>query len=144
MSGNSVIPEPVQKFAAGPIAFILGAMLNPLLTSFQNALEALLDAIRLALVGESYWTTEGQKGLADVPLLLSAEVGEAGSKVANPILDTVSTLRIAAIDLADKAGLFEPLVLSIEIAVVLVVLFFAARTTVRVVLDIVPGLGGLL
>lgn len=143
-SDISGIPSTLQRFAKQPTAFILGAILSEILGGIETIVESLLRAIRLVFVGENPGSTEGTLGIADIPLLVLNIVLDAGSELGTTIRDLASSAATGGVEFAFGFGWLAPIVLSLEIAVLLVITWTVLRTLLRVAIDAIPGGGGLI
>lgn len=138
------VPEPLEKFAAHPVAFILGVVLQRLLGGIETMVTAILDAIQYVFVGDSVNSTEGDLGVADIPMVAANMLTGAGDTVGSSVLETLDTFVTAITDTALAFGPLSPVALAVEIGVVLVILYYVTTTLLRMALDLIPGAGGLL
>lgn len=143
-SFSEFAPDAVVAFANNPRNFVLGAVLTALLEGLFSVVTTLLEAIQLVFVGDSITTTEGAWGIADIPLgvaeLLAGVGGEAGETVIGAIAAANDPLFTAA----QTAGPLAPVLVVGVIVIEVLVLLFVGDRLLRVILDIVPGAGGLL
>lgn len=151
-SGDGTRRETLKQFLKSPSGFILGAVLSTLLDGFEGVLASILDGISLVFVGNAPGT-EGLLGLADIPLLIGELAvgagrqigGTAGSGVVEPsgLLGVIATLVESGLSAAELAGPLAPVVLTTEAVLVVYVLLLLFQRLVSVVLDVIPGAGGL-
>lgn len=134
----------LKAFGQSPLAFILGAILQPVLAGLNQAVGGFLSSIRFVFVGSDPASTEGMLGFIDLPAVGATFLISAGDWIGSATLDGVNLTVSTLLSLALKFGPLAPVALSVELAVVGVVLFVIVRTLVRVVLDVIPGAGGLI
>jgi len=135
--------ETLRRFGRNPIAFVLGAVLQALLGGVEAIVTALLDAIRFLFVGSDPTGTDGQLGIADVPLLAAELVTGAGDTVGSAILASTGMYVDAVTETALAFGPLSPVAVAAAIAVTLYVGYHIGMAVIRVVADVIPGLGGL-
>jgi hypothetical protein len=134
----------LQDFLKQPTSFVLGSILSIILGGVEAMVESLLDAIWFVFVGDEAGSTEGAMGLEDIPLTAANLIVGAGETLGMPVLEITDTVFSTIADIALLAGPFAPFVLTIGAALAVAVYFVLLRTLIRVVLDVIPGLGGLL
>jgi hypothetical protein len=138
------VAETLKRFGKQPLAFTLGLFLNYILGGAEDVLVSLLDAIWFLFVGDSAGSTDGHWGVEDVALYPMELVVGAGDTIGSGIIEKVGMVTESMVSIALQFGVLAPVVLAFEIAIVLVVFWLGLRTLVRVALDIIPGLGGIL
>ena len=135
----------VSTFGKSPVGFILGAVLGTALDGLQTVWETLVTAVFAVFVGEEAGSTEGTWGLVDIPIVTLGLVMDAGSIVASSTVSFLTeTVVGSVVDFALLFGPLSPLILTIEAALAIAVVFVVFRTLVRVGIDALPGGGGLL
>ncbi len=140
----SGVPGPIKKLASSPVAFILGVVLNQLIGGVETITTAILDALLFVFVGDSATTTDGALALADIPLYVAEVLIGAVQPVATGIRTVARTFIDAITSVALAFGPLSPVVLAVAVGVVLVVSYYLMMALIRVALDVVPGLGGLI
>lgn len=134
-----------KEFGKRPAGFILGAVLSEILGGIESIVTVLLNAIRLIFLGsDGRISSVGTLGIADMPVYAASLLVRTGTVVGDAILDVVGTVLTTLVEIAASSGALAPVVLSAEIAVVLVATAWVARTGLQVAADFIPGLGGLL
>lgn len=122
----------LKGFGKRPIQFIGGAMLTLLLNGFEQLTVSLLDAV--LAVGDS---------VASVPTLTASVLTDAGSSTGLLIIDLIRAVNEPLLTAAQAAGPLAPVVGTAIVAGELVVVVWVGQLLVSVLLDIIPGLGGL-
>lgn len=145
LGGLLAYKDVLTTFAASPAGFILGAILSELLGGIEAIISLFLDAIRFMFVGsDGVPSSTGTLGIADVPVYMASLLGDAGSQLGAAVMTTTQTVTGALVDVAVASGPLAPVVLSMELAVLMVVSAVVLRTLIEIAADVVPGLGGLL
>ena len=140
------LPDTLSTFLSDPRAFVLGAVITTVLQGVFGVVTAILDAILLILAGSQpavfNGVTESQIGLADAP----AALVDAGAGVLSPdsIIQGIESLNQPIFDAAGAAGIASPVIIALVLVVETIVLLVVLERLVRIALDVVPGLGGLL
>jgi len=147
--GGYTLPETLQRFAASPQGFILGAVLSPLLQGLTDALVQVLDLIVFVFEGSGPGLV-GTLGIADIPLFIGEELTAVGSTIGGSavegtgLLGVIDRLVQSAVELATIAGPLAPVVLAAETVFVVWLIAVIGRRTLLVIADAVPGLAGVL
>lgn len=121
------IPQPVQKFAAAPIGFIVGALLDTLLGGVETILKAFLGAIVFVFEGDSVGSTAGMWGIADIPRFGANLLAGAFGSVGGGLLDALDGLFVTLQVAVSAAGPAAPLFVGGSIAVAIVVAAYVAQ-----------------
>jgi len=141
-SGNA---STLQTFAASPAAFIFGVILTPLLNGLETVVAKTLDLVYLVFFGTLRTTTDGQLGIADVPLVVADLLIDVGDLIGQPILSVaIRPLSKALVGFADWAGPLGFLGAALALVIIVNVYASALRTAIEVVLDFIPGGGALI
>lgn len=122
----------LRAFGKRPVQFVAGAIFTLLLDGVEEMMTAILTAI-LAL-GDS---------VASVPTLVASVLTDAGSTVGMSIIETIRLVNEPLLAAAQATGPFAPLVGTAIVAGEVIVVVWVGQLTVRVLLDTIPGLGGL-
>ncbi|EMA71952.1 hypothetical protein C462_04220 [Halorubrum distributum JCM 13916] len=136
-------------FASAPQGFILGALLEPLLSGLNSVVVGLLDLIVFVFQGDGPGLT-GTLGLADIPLFIGDTLIGVGSTVGGSAIDGTGILGVVDrivetfVGFASIGGPLAPLILAGEVVVVTYVLVVIARRTILVIADAIPGAAGVL
>ncbi|GGK64604.1 hypothetical protein GCM10009067_16330 [Haloarcula sebkhae] len=137
-----LLPPELQAFAASPLGFILGLILTPLLNGVEGVVSRAIWAINFVFFGQSRSSTDGVFGLADVPVVITNKLIDAGSAIGKPILDGVISPGVQlVIEFFNWTGPVGLLGAAIVFALVVVVYATGLRTAVEIVLDFIPGGG---
>lgn len=137
------VPDPIKKFAKHPIAFILGALFDVAISGLEAIVTRVLSALLALFVGTDAASTSGTYGIVDIPLVALDLLIGAGRAVGTTILESVYWASTGMAEFALQFGMFAPLVVTVEAAVVIVLVFVTVRTVLRVAIDLIPGAGGL-
>jgi len=132
------------KFAKNPVAFILGTVLTVILGGIEAIVRSVVEGIWVLFVGSDPSSTDGTVGLIDIPILAADYVVSSGEFIGSPIVSWVETMSSGAVDFALEFGYLAPLVITVEAAVVILLIYLTVRTLLRVAVDVIPGGGGLL
>lgn len=134
------VRDTLTAFGSSPIGFVLGAVLSTLLGGLEAITVAVLDSIRVVFVGTGPGTT-GTLGVADLPLLLGevlfATTGMLGLRLQFAVSAAVGSL----IDVTEAFGPLQPVAFAALVAGIGIVVAWAARLAIEIVLDAVPGGG---
>ena len=145
--GGFTLPNVLSAFASNPRNFILGAVLTSILEGVFGVVTTLVDAVLLALGGSrpfEYSPAEAQWGLADVPPLIADYLTDSGSTVGGAVLDAVQALNDPLFNAAGAAGPFGPVLAAAIVAAEVIALLWIGERIIRVLIDAIPGGGGLL
>lgn len=122
----------LRAFGKRPIQFVAGAIFTLFLNGVEEMITALLRAI--STLGDS---------AASVPTLMASVLTDAGSAAGMAIIESIRLVNEPLLAAAQAAGPLAPIVGTAIVAGELVVVVWVGQLLVRVLLDIVPGLGGL-
>lgn len=135
-----------------PQGYILGVVLSQLLAGVESIFLLVLDGIEYVFRGSEPGTT-GVLGIADIPLWIGEQLVSAGSAIGGStglgsskpsgILGLFGTINDAILGLANSAGVFGPLIVSAYVAAIAIGGAILLRKLIMVLLDILPGGGGL-
>jgi len=148
----------LTAFAKSPSAFILGAVIAPIVGGLNTILYGTLEAVLFLFSGscpDQYVVltggsscggdpTAGTWGLTDIPLVIGDAIVGAGSTIGGSaaagtgILGVVDSISGAAVGIAQAAGPLGPVIIAAEFAAVVWLVAFVIR---RAALTI-PGIGG--
>ena len=140
------LPGTLQSFLDNPRNFILGAVLTSILEGVFSIVSTILDALLLAFGGSqpfSYSPYEDQWGLADVPPLAADYVIESGDVAGTAIFDAIRSLNDPLFNAAGAAGPFGPVLVAAIVAAEVIALLWIGERVLRVIIDVIPGGGGL-
>lgn len=147
--GDSSIPEVLYDFASAPQGFILGALLEPLLSGLNSIVVGLLDLIVFVFQGDGPGLV-GTLGLADIPLFIGSELVDVGSAIGGSAVDgtgllgVLDTIVSIGTSFAGLGGPLAPVILAGEVVLVAYTFAFIARRTILVIADAIPGAAGIL
>jgi len=123
----------LRGFGRRPIQFIAGAILTIVLGGAETILLALLGAVRA--LGDA---------VAALPLTAAGVLTDSGGAVGSALLSSISGINGALLNAVQLAGPAAPAVAAAIIVVEVAVAVVLLRTLARVVIDLIPGGGGLL
>lgn len=141
------IPDVLLRFASAPQGFILGAILETILSGLNTGLVEVLGLINLVFNGTGPGL-EGTYGLADIPLAIGTALVGVGSTVGGSAIEGTGILGIvdqlvgAGFGFASTFGPLAPIVLSAEVVLIVWLFAVVTRRTILVIADAVPGLAG--
>ena len=142
LSGNLSV---LRTFVTNPRRFVIGAVATAILEGLFDAVTALIDAVLFIFGGSKPFQFDPTEsfGLADIPILIATTAADAGGNAGDAILGAIGTLNSQLFGLAETAGPAAPVITAAVIAAEIAVVAFVGARTVRVILDLVPGGGGL-
>lgn len=152
-SFSDFAPAPIVSFAKRPRSFILGAVLTTLLEVVTGIVTTLIAAINLVLTGDAGTGDQSRIiGIADIPGLIADSLIAAGSATGDAVLNAIEAVNAPLLNAAAGAGPLAPVavfgVIAIETVVVVVVITDVLppilQRILAVILDVLPGGGGLL
>ncbi|WP_241982725.1 hypothetical protein [Halorubrum sp. ASP121] len=147
--GDTIIPGVLYRFASAPQGFILGALLEPLISGVDSLVTQVLDLIVLVFQGDGPGLV-GTLGLADIPLFIGDTLIGVGSALGGSaiegtgILGIVDTIIEALVSFATIGGPLAPIILAGEVVLVVYTVAFIGQRIILVIADAVPGLAGIL
>jgi len=122
----------LKAFGKRPVQFVAGAIFTLLLNGVESIVESLLGAV-LAL-GDA---------VAAVPTLSAEVLTSGGAALGTVILDTIRLVNEPLLTAAQAAGPLAPVIGAAIIVAEIVAVIVVARAALRIILDLIPGIGGL-
>jgi len=136
----------LTSFATNPRKFILGAVLTTILEGVFSIFSEGISVLQLLFLGSAPATSSAGEevwGIADIIAGVFRVLGDAGLEGGAVIIRTVQSVNDPLYELAGVAGPAAPLIIAVFVSVEVVVVLIALESAVKVLLDVVPGLGGL-
>lgn len=121
------VPEPVQKFAAAPAGFIVGALLDTLLGGVETIVTAFLDAVLFVFEGSEVGSTDGFWGIADIPRYAASLLGDVFGVAGTSLITAVGGLFATFQGAASAAGPFAPLLAGVTMGGIIIVAGYGAQ-----------------
>lgn len=122
----------LSGFGKRPVQFVAGAIFTLLLSGIEEMVTALLAAV-IAL-GDA---------VASIPTLVSSVLTDAGSATGLTIIETIRVVNEPLLTAAQATGPLAPIVATAIVAGEVIAIVWVGQLTIRVLLDVIPGLGGL-
>ena len=144
--GGFTLPPVLSAFAGNPRRFILGAVLTTILDGLFNIGTVIIDGLLLGLGGSQpfgFSETEATWGLADVPFLVANTLTGAGSTIGTDIVQALLGLNEPLFSAAETAGPLAPVLVVTVVVVEAAIVLLIGERAIRVVIDVIPGGGGL-
>lgn len=140
------LPTVLKTFATNPRRFIVGAVLTTILEGLFDIVSEALRLLEMLLLGSATATSSpGEEvwGIADIIAAIFRVFGDAGLEGGAVIIRAVQSFNDPLYELAGVAGPAAPLIIAVFVSVEVVVVLLILEYTARALLDVVPGLGGL-
>jgi len=140
-------PPALQSFIGQPRRFVLGAVFSALVAGLTGAFGDGIDAIRLVFLGSAptrSFPAEESWGIVDMLLWIPRGIGGIGSSLGGEIVGLIRGINEPLLTLAADGGVLAGVIVTAAIVVEMVVVLFVLERLARVLIDLVPGLGGLI
>ncbi len=143
LTGNAGI---LSSFLNNPRKFVVGAVLTAVLEGMFSIVSEAIRIIQLFLLGSSPATSSSDEsvwGVVDIVAAVPRLLGGAGFEIGTTIIESIQALNQPIIEAAGTAGPLAPVILAVAISAEMIVVVLTIEYVIRILADVVPGLGGL-
>jgi hypothetical protein len=130
--GTFTLPTVLSTFASNPRRFIIGAVLTTIVNGLFDIAAVAIQGIQIAT-----------DALASVPTQVADTLTDAGATIGTDIYQLVVTFNDPLFNAADTAGPLAPVLVALVVVTETAIVLVIGERAIRVVIDVIPGGGGL-